>query len=57
MVHALGVDSMNGVAGEHIGTVDRVEGDQIELTKNDSPDGFHHFIPTAFPRFHSHPPL
>ena len=48
MVHALGTGSMNGVAGEHIGTVDSVEGDQIKLTKNDSPDGFHHYIPLAW---------
>ncbi len=48
MVHAKGEGSMNGVAGEHVGTVDKVEGDQIKLTKNDSPDGFHHFIPLAW---------
>ena len=48
MVHALGVGSMNGVAWEHIGTVDHVEGDQIKLTRNDSLDGFHHFIPVAW---------
>lgn len=48
MVHAQGTGSMNGVAGEHIGTVDHVEGDRIELTKNDSPDGFHHYIPLAW---------
>jgi hypothetical protein len=48
MVHAKGAGSMNGVAGEHIGTVDHVEGDRIKLTKNDSPDGFHHYIPMAW---------
>ena len=48
MVHALGVGSMNGVAGEHIGTVDAIEGDRIKLTKNDSPDGMHHYIPLAW---------
>lgn len=48
MVHALGAGSMNGVAGEHIGTVDHVEGDRIKLTKNDSPDGFHHYIPITW---------
>jgi hypothetical protein len=48
MVHAQGMGSMNGVAGEHVGTVDHVEGDQIKLTKNDSPDGFHHYIPLAW---------
>ena len=32
--------------GTKIGKVDHVEGDSIKLTKNDSPDGKHHFIPT-----------
>lgn len=45
MVHAQGEGSMNGVPGEHVGTVDYVEGDRIVLTKNDSPDGKHHSIP------------
>jgi hypothetical protein len=45
MVHAQGAGSMDGVAGEHIGTVDHVDGEQIKLTKSDSPDGFHHYIP------------
>jgi hypothetical protein len=31
--------------GTKVGVVDRVEGDSIKLTKNDSPDGQHHFIP------------
>ena len=48
MVHAMGTGSMNGVAGEHIGTVDHVEGDRIKLTKNDSPDGLHHYIPLSW---------
>lgn len=33
-----------GSDGEHIGTVDKVEGDEIKLTKDDSPDGRHHRI-------------
>lgn len=32
--------------GKKVGVVDRVEGESIKLTKNDSPDGQHHFIPT-----------
>jgi hypothetical protein len=48
MVHAKGGGSMDGVAGDHVGTVDKVEGDMIKLTKNDSPDGFHHYIPLAW---------
>jgi hypothetical protein len=35
--------------GEHIGTVDKVEGDQIKLTKEDrAGDGRHHRIPVAW---------
>jgi hypothetical protein len=30
---------------KHVGTVDHVDGDRIKLTKDDSPDGMHHFIP------------
>jgi hypothetical protein len=33
--------------GAHIGTVDHVEGDQIKLTRRDSSDGMHHFIPAS----------
>jgi len=32
------------VNGEHVGTVDHLEGDQLKLTKTDSPDGQHHFL-------------
>lgn len=31
-------------AGQHVGTVDEVEGDAIKLTKSDSSDDMHHFI-------------
>lgn len=31
-----------------MGKVDHVEGGAIKLTKNDSPDGQHHFVPTAW---------
>ena len=31
-------------AGQHVGTVDEVEGDAIKLTKSDSSDDIHHFI-------------
>lgn len=34
-----------GSDGEHVGTVDKVEGDQIKLTKADSPNGQHNFVP------------
>jgi hypothetical protein len=40
-----------GSDGVHVGTVDRVEGDRIKLTKNDSGmghhRGHHHFIPLS----------
>lgn len=32
------------VNGEHVGTVDHLDGDRIKLTKSDSPDGQHHYI-------------
>lgn len=31
--------------GKQVGVVDHVEGRAIKLTKNNSPDGKHHFIP------------
>jgi hypothetical protein len=36
-----------GKEGAHVGTVDRVEGDRIKLTRKDSPEGHkdhHHYI-------------
>jgi hypothetical protein len=43
-------DHMKVVAscGKTVGAVDRVEGDVIKLTKKDSPDGQHHYIPTGW---------
>jgi len=32
--------------GKKVGVVDHVEGMSIKLTRNDSADGMHHFIPT-----------
>ena len=34
--------------GCRMGKVDHLEGDAIKLTKNDSPDGQHHFIPVGW---------
>jgi hypothetical protein len=34
--------------GKKVGVVDHVVGNAIQLTKGDSPDGQHHFIPTAW---------
>ena len=40
-----------GADGVHIGTVDRLEGNRIKLTKRDSGqgshEGHHHYVPTA----------
>ncbi len=40
-------DRMDVIAccGKKVGVVDHVEGNAIKLTRNDSPDGQHHFIP------------
>jgi hypothetical protein len=36
-----------GSDGGHVGTVDHLDGDsRIKLTRDDSADGKHHFIPT-----------
>lgn len=39
-----------GSDGAHVGTVDKVEGDRIKLTRQDDPDGsgqHHHFLPIS----------
>ena len=39
-----------GNDGGHVGTVDKLEGDRIKLTKRDDPDGsgqHHHFVPVS----------
>ena len=37
-----------GSDGQHVGTVDHVNGDQIKLTRNDpAAGGQHHLIPTS----------
>ena len=35
------------VNGEHVGTVDHLDGDQLRLTKSDSADGQHHMVPLS----------
>lgn len=37
-----------GSCGNKLGKVDHVMGSEIKLTKNDSPDGQHHLIPTSW---------
>jgi hypothetical protein len=41
---------MNVIAscGKKVGVVDHVDDSAIKLTKNDSPDGQHHFIPVGW---------
>lgn len=39
-----------GSDGGHVGTVDKVDGDRIKLTKKDDPDGsgqHHHYLPVS----------
>jgi hypothetical protein len=35
-----------GADGQHVGTVDHLDGSNIKLTKGDSKDGKHHLIPS-----------
>jgi hypothetical protein len=37
-----------GSDGQRIGTVDRIEGDAIELSGQEMPDGQHHRVPLAW---------
>ena len=39
------VATLSGSDGVHLGTVDNYESGRIKLTKSDSPDGQHHYIP------------
>jgi hypothetical protein len=39
-----------GSDGRHVGTVDKLEGDRIKLSKGDDPDGsgqHHHYVPVS----------
>ena len=33
--------------GRHLGTVDSIDGDRIKLTRSDSSDGQHHYLPVT----------
>ena len=35
---------ITGKGGQHIGTVDEVDGDRIKMSRTDSSDGKHHYI-------------
>ena len=48
MVHSSADGEMNGVRGQHIGTVDRVENGMMKLKLNDSLDGKHQMIPISW---------
>ena len=49
MVHAKGAGQMGGAVGQHVGTVDHLDGDNyIKLTKKDSSDQQHRWIPTSW---------
>ena len=36
-----------GADGVHVGTVDHLDGERIKLTKADSVDGKHHYLPVG----------
>ena len=36
-----------GSDGQCVGTIDKVEENQVKLTKNDSPDELHHYLPLS----------
>lgn len=36
-----------GADGVHVGTVDHLDGERIKLTKDDSGDGKHHYLPAG----------
>jgi len=35
---------ITGKNGQHVGTVDEVDGDRIKMTRTDSDDGKHHYL-------------
>lgn len=36
-----------GADGTHVGTVDHLDGERIKMTKTDSTDGKHHYLPAG----------
>jgi hypothetical protein len=45
-IHAKGAGGRQGAPRVHVGTVDHLDGEKyIKLTKKDSTDGRHHWIP------------
>jgi len=47
--HSAIKEDMNvvGADGVHLGTVDHIDGERIKLTKADSVDGKHHYLPAG----------
>ena len=47
--HSAIKEDMNviGADGVHIGTVDHLDGERIKLTRADSGDGRHHYLPAG----------
>ena len=46
-----------GADGVHVGTVDHLEGERIKLTKADSGDGKHHYLPAGLVACPRTPPM
>jgi hypothetical protein len=50
MVNAAQIEEHMEVVGNdrlHVGVIDRVDNDEIKLSKTGAPDGLHHFLPLA----------
>ncbi|BAY32646.1 hypothetical protein NIES2107_45360 [Nostoc carneum NIES-2107] len=50
-VYAEGIGGLAGASDTHIGNIDSVEGNKyVKLTKNNAPDGQHHWFPIDWVR-------
>ncbi|OUL36226.1 hypothetical protein BV372_08450 [Nostoc sp. T09] len=50
-VYAEGPGGLEGASDTHIGNIDSVEGgNYVKLTKNNAPDGQHHWFPISWVR-------
>ncbi len=50
-VYAEGTGGLAGASDTHIGNIDSVEGNKyVKLTKNNAPDGQHHWFPVDWVR-------
>lgn len=48
VVHARSLEAMHIPEDVHVGKVDHVEGEYLKLTRNDSDDAHHHWIPVSW---------